>query len=96
MKNRKILPILTILIILISVTIYALAEREKTPNGSDKKMFSPPEKTKWIEVKDGESLSVIAAKLENSSWNWQYLAELNGLENPSLIKPGQKLKIPVK
>ena len=41
-------------------------------------------------VKAGDNLSSIAARYCTT---WQDIAELNGLSNPSLIYPGQQLKI---
>lgn len=41
-------------------------------------------------VKSGDNLSSIAA---NYSTTWQEIARINGLSNPSLIYPGQNLKI---
>lgn len=40
-------------------------------------------------VKSGDTLSGIAARLGTS---WQHLAQVNGLRNPNLIYPGQKLR----
>lgn len=80
-------------ILFIVASFFAITER-KEPQTIKKETFSPPKKTKIIIVKNGESLSVIASRIPGVSW--QYLAELNNLENPSLIKPGQKLKIPAK
>ena len=40
-------------------------------------------------VRSGDTLSGIAGRLGTS---WQHLARVNGLRNPNLIYPGQKLK----
>lgn len=40
-------------------------------------------------VRAGDTLSGIAGRLGT---NWQYLAQVNGLRNPNLIYPGQKLR----
>lgn len=40
-------------------------------------------------VKPGDTLSAIAGRLGTS---WQHLAQVNGLSNPNLIYPGQKLR----
>lgn len=40
-------------------------------------------------VRPGDTLSGIAGRLGT---NWQYLAQVNGLRNPNLIYPGQKLR----
>ena len=42
-------------------------------------------------VQKGDSLSKIAEKYGTT---WQVLAEYNNIANPSLIYPGQKIKIP--
>jgi LysM repeat protein len=42
-------------------------------------------------VKSGDTLSGIAAKYGTT---WQRLASYNGIKNPSLIYPGEKIKIP--
>jgi LysM repeat protein len=44
-------------------------------------------------VKRGEYLKLIAARYGTT---WQAIANLNGLTNPNLIYPGQRLKVPVK
>lgn len=43
-------------------------------------------------VKEGDWLSTIAQKYQGVSW--QEIAELNAIQNPDLIYPGQKFKIP--
>lgn len=42
-------------------------------------------------VRAGESLLVIAAR---NGTTWQALAQLNGLSNPNVIYPGQKIRLP--
>lgn len=44
----------------------------------------------WHTVASGENLSSIAEKYGTS---WRSIADLNGLSNPNLIYPGQKLKV---
>ena len=53
----------------------------------------PPKCTKIHIVKRGEYLKLIAARYGTT---WRAIANLNGLTNPNLIYPGQRLKIPVK
>jgi LysM repeat protein len=48
--------------------------------------------TKIHVVKRGEYLKLIAARYGTT---WRAIANLNGLRNPNLIYPGQRLKIPV-
>ena len=57
-------------------------------NGSTQKQKSNPAKT--YTVKSGDTLSGIAAKYGTTSAN---LAAKNGIKNPDLIYPGQKIKI---
>lgn len=52
---------------------------------------SKPATTEYI-VKSGDVLWKIAKKYNTT---WQYLQELNGLVNPNLIFPGQKIIVPV-
>lgn len=52
---------------------------------------SKPTTTEYI-VKSGDVLWKIAKKYNTT---WQYLQELNGLVNPNLIFPGQKIIVPV-
>ena len=55
----------------------------------------PPPKTTCTTthiVKRGEYLKVIARRYGTT---WQAIAALNGLKNPNLIYPGQRLKVPV-
>lgn len=57
---------------------------------------APPVDNNWVTytVRKGDTLSKIATKYNGISW--MDIAEFNGLNNPNLIKVGQKLKIPVK
>ena len=91
MKNIRLLKGLTIATIILFMLIFALADRKGPTVIDDKTAFSPPKKIKLIKVEEGESLSVIADRMGVS---WQYLAELNGKENPSYIRKGQTLKVP--
>ncbi len=50
-------------------------------------------KYRTVTVKSGDTLSEIAAK---HGVDWREMAELNKLENPDLIFPGQVFKIPNK
>jgi LysM repeat protein len=45
---------------------------------------------KYYTVRGGDNLSAIAAKYGTS---WQSLASMNGISNPDLIQPGQKLRV---
>ena len=47
--------------------------------------------TEYIIVKRGETLSGIAERYNTS---YQYLAKINGIQNPNLIYVGQKIEIP--
>jgi nucleoid-associated protein YgaU len=55
---------------------------------------APPEQTYTVVA--GDSLSKIAKKLYGDANQWRRIFEANRdqIENPDLIKPGQKLKIP--
>ena len=50
---------------------------------------SPAPAARVYTVRPGDTLSAIAARLGTS---WQHLAQVNGLRNPNLIYPGQKLR----
>lgn len=52
------------------------------------------ETEKIYEVKDGDSLWIIAEKLYGSGYNWVELAKANKLENPNIISAGIKLVVP--
>lgn len=57
----------------------------------DQKLSKKTETTKkYYTVKKGDTLSGIAAKY---GVDWHYLAKLNSLKNPSLLKIGQKIRI---
>ncbi len=47
------------------------------------------------EVQAGDSLSKIASKFPGMSWNKIYEANTDTISDPNVIKPGQKIKIPV-
>jgi len=46
------------------------------------------------EVQSGDSLSLIAKKFTDDSLKFVILARYNDIENPSLLKAGQKIKVP--
>lgn len=56
----------------------------------------PAEEERWHEVQKGETLSGIAKQYYGKAnlYNKIFEANRNILNNPDLIKPGQKLKIP--
>ncbi len=49
----------------------------------------------WV-VTQGDSLWAIAAKEYESPEDWRLIAEINNIENPRILNPGQRLIIPVK
>lgn len=55
------------------------------------KRLAPEVSEEVYTVKEGDTLSVIASKYNTT---YQKLAEYNGIANPNLIYPGQKIKIP--
>lgn len=70
------------------------ASKEKTPTKPNSpKKGNSGQKTAYrtYTVKKGDTLTAIAAKYKTT---WRTLAVLNNLENPDLLKVGQKLKIP--
>ena len=87
MKNTRLLTGLMI----ISILIFALADRKEPTVIDDKTTFCPPKKIELIVVKKGECLSVIA---QRRGISWQYLAQLNDIENYGFIRDGQTLKVP--
>ena len=46
------------------------------------------------QVKSGDTLSEIAEELLGSAKKWRVLADFNGLKEPYIIHPGDKLKVP--
>lgn len=46
----------------------------------------------WI-VRDGDSIDWIAFNEYGDSNMWRYIADINGLDNPSRLRPGQRLSI---
>jgi len=44
-------------------------------------------------VREGDTLSSIAAALWNDPLKWRQLAEANGIRNPRILKPGQALLV---
>ncbi len=45
-------------------------------------------------VRQGERLDWIAAQEYGDSSHWQYIAEVNGIDNPMQLRPGMVLKLP--
>lgn len=58
--------------------------------GQKLKLTGKADTSVWHTVTSGETLSAIASEYDT---NWKSIADLNGLSNPNLIFPGQKLKI---
>lgn len=51
---------------------------------------SPQPSAEYYTVRSGDNLSAIAARYGTS---WQHIRDLNGLSNPNLIYPGQRLRV---
>jgi GH25 family lysozyme M1 (1,4-beta-N-acetylmuramidase) len=70
------------------------ASKEKTtpkPKTPKKGNSAPKTAYRTYTVKKGDTLTAIAAKYKTT---WRTLAVLNNLDNPDLLKVGQKLKVP--
>lgn len=61
------------------------------PEYPQEKPAEKPQNMTIYKVKKGDTLSAIASKYGTT---YQKLAEFNGIENPSLIHPGQEIRIP--
>jgi uncharacterized protein YidB (DUF937 family) len=71
------------------------ADFSKVKAGSSTAAASPPEPQTYVVV-SGDSLSKIAKRIYGDAKEWRQIFEANRdqLENPDLIHPGQKLRIP--
>lgn len=49
---------------------------------------------KTVIAKSGDTISDIAERETGRAKNWLWIARLNGISNPDLIYPGQKIIIP--
>jgi len=90
-----------ILLLLLALSFTLLAGEQ--PVFAAASVSSPPEITSYAPatagggcycthvVKRGENLSRIALYYGTS---WPYLAQINGLRNPRIIYPGQRLRVP--
>ncbi|MCC8199743.1 MAG: LysM peptidoglycan-binding domain-containing protein [Tannerellaceae bacterium] len=54
-----------------------------------------PGKEEIYEVKPGDNLSKIALQYPGMTWNKIYAANQDIIKDPDLIRPGQKIKIPL-
>lgn len=54
-----------------------------------------PGEEEIYEVKEGDNLSKIAKKYDGMTWNKIYEANKDQIKNPDVIRPGQKLIIPL-
>ncbi|MDR0320547.1 MAG: LysM peptidoglycan-binding domain-containing protein [Treponema sp.] len=50
--------------------------------------------TKRLVVREGESISSIAAREYNDPGKWRVIAQANGIEDPENIKPGSLVELP--
>lgn len=75
-----------------------MAEEEKMPDFSDVQSGAESTATRIYEVKAGDTLSKIAKQEYGDANAYMIIFEANRdiLNNPNLIHPGQKLKIPPK
>ena len=68
------------------------SKSESVKNNTETKPSTPSNTTETVYVvKSGDTLSGIASKYKTT---YQKLAKYNGISNPNLIYPGQKIKIP--
>jgi nucleoid-associated protein YgaU len=53
--------------------------------------------TRWVTVRQGDTLYNIAERVYNDGWLYRKLFETNPqvLANPDLITPGQRLRVPL-
>lgn len=71
---------------------------DRQPPPSTSRRQTPPSNrakakvTSYV-VKAGDTLSKIAATVYGNANRWPEIAKLNGLRNPTAIKPGQRLKV---
>lgn len=87
--------ILGAIVVFIAVMLIIFVVKNKNFNGTkDTASTSELKTVKMYEVKEGEDLWSISEKLYGSGYNWVDLAEVNKLDNPSLIYVGTKLAIP--
>lgn len=70
------------------------ADFSNVQSGSSTTPAAPPQQ--WYTVASGDSLSKIAKRLYGDANQWRKIFDANRdqIENPDLIHPGQKLKIP--
>ena len=52
------------------------------------------DRTKFVQVKQGQTLSEIARQQYDNPAQWRPIAEANNLDNPRLLTPGTVLTIP--
>jgi nucleoid-associated protein YgaU len=68
-----------------------LSETAHPPSGQNPTTRTESRKT-WV-VREGETLSWIAYQEYGDAAQWRFIAEVNGLDNPLEIHPGQVLKL---
>ena len=78
-------------LLILAVSFINVIKQDISPESThaDKKTL-PQEGQQFHEVKAGETLGSIAAKY---GVDWRKIADWNGIENPSVIKVGQKLAV---
>lgn len=68
--------------------------KPEVPEEEPKKIKkAPPEKTEEVVVEEGDTIVDVASF---AGTTWEKVAELNNLEPPYILKPGQKLMVPAK
>ena len=102
------LGLTVLLIVILTVSILTGQNSNKQPKNSKswtaglaelfsgkKEPATPPESSvKTYQVKEGDSLWTIAQAAYGSGYNAVDIAQVNKLENPDIIEPGQNLVLP--
>jgi nucleoid-associated protein YgaU len=80
-------PLRAILKVVLNEYATAATQLEKTPRES-------ADHTKRMVIREGESISSLAAREYNDPGKWRVIAEANHIDDPENIKPGTIVELP--
>ena len=78
----------------VRATLNVTFQEYRTESRSRERPLQSSDKTKIYTIKEGDSLWSISALSYGNPARWRCIALENGIENPRIIEPGMRIKIP--
>lgn len=78
----------------VRATLSVTFQEYRTESRSRERPLQSSDKTKIYTIKEGDSLWSISALSYGNPARWRSIALENGIENPRILEPGMRIKIP--